>query len=73
MFCVNHDGKSLKYHTEYINPRLIDKTKRTCPSMAEIVNRYNLHYSQFHYNHQDGYYDENASLVKCQGMDVVQL
>lgn len=56
---VNHDGKSLKYHTEYINPHLIDKTKRTCPSMAEIVNRYNLHYSQFHYNHQDGYYDEN--------------
>tara|TARA_Y100000389_G_scaffold66964_2_gene63181 strand:+ start:4324 stop:5112 length:789 start_codon:yes stop_codon:yes gene_type:complete len=56
---VNPDGRSLKFHTEYINPHLIDKTKRTCPSMTEIVNKYNLHYSQFHYNHQDGYYDEN--------------
>lgn len=56
---VNGDGKSLNYHTEYINPHLIDKTKGTCPSMAEIVNRYNLHYSQIHYNYQDGYYDEN--------------
>lgn len=56
---VNSDGKSLKYHTEYISPFLIDKTKRTCPSMREIVSKYNNHYSQFHYNYKDGYYDKN--------------